>query len=284
VFTGQMRDGLACLETAIGRFDASPPRAVGVRLGNEPRVACLTTSAFCLWLLGSTDRAVERANAGIELARRLDHPWTRAYAQFHSGLLHLWRREDEIVRERALSLQELADEYDFRIWSAIGSCLLGVAQAGLGHAEAGLALAREGMAAYQGIVAPPVFWPMLLFVDAMTSNRAGVPERALEPIGTAIEMMGGVERPALFVPEMLLATRDGSGSSTAAAAYAAALDGARRLGARMSELRALTRLARLAADAEREARRAELAAVLDGFTEGGATRDLIEARAALGAS
>ena len=67
------------------------------------------------------DGAVERANAAIELARRLDHPYTSAYAQFHSGLLHLWRREPEIVLDRAIRLLEIADEYDFRIWSAIGA-------------------------------------------------------------------------------------------------------------------------------------------------------------------
>jgi predicted ATPase/class 3 adenylate cyclase len=287
VFTGHLTDGLRCLETAIARFDAGPPRAVGVRLGNEPRVACLTTSAFCLWLSGFPDRAVERANAGIELARRLDHPWTRAYAQFHSGLLHLWRREYAIVRERALGLQELAEEYDFRIWSAISSCLLGVAQTGLGQAEAGLANVREGMAAYQGIVAPPVFWPMLLFVDAIASARAGVPAQAVEPIGSAIGLMGGVDAPGIFVPEMLLlrgdlfAAMDGPASPASAEAYAAALAGARHLGARISELRALTRLARVSAGGERDARRGELASALAALTEGETTLDMVEARAIL---
>lgn len=287
VFTGRLRDGMAKLDEAIALFEASPPRAVGVRLGNEPRVACLTTSGFCLWLLGFPDRAVERADAGIELARRLDHPWTSAYAAFHSGLLHLWRREETVVLERANRLLEIADEYDFRIWWAIGSCLLGAAQTALGQAEAGLARVRDGMAAYQGIVSPPVFLPMLHYVAARASARAGLAAEGLEQVRAGIRMMGGPDSSSVLLPELYLLEGDlheavgGAGSAPVLDAYTTALNVARRLETRMTELRALTRLSRAAPATERAAQRAELAAVLAVFTEGEATRDLIEAREVL---
>src|SRR5213075_704732 len=121
VFTGALRDGLAHLDTAIGLFKASPGGAQHSGLGNDPRVACLTTSAFTLWTLGFPDRAVERADAAIELSDQLGHPYTSAYARFHSGFLHLWRREPELVLDRAIRLQEIAAEYDFQVWSAIAS-------------------------------------------------------------------------------------------------------------------------------------------------------------------
>jgi predicted ATPase/class 3 adenylate cyclase len=287
VFTGGLRDGLARLDEAIELFDASPARAVGVRLGNEPRVACLTTSGFCLWLLGCPDRAVERANAGIELARRLDHPWTLAFAHFHSGLLHLWRREDSLVHDRASRLLEIADEYDFRIWSAIGSCLSGAAQARLGNGPAGLALVAQGMAAYQGLVSPPVFLPMLQFVAAGTQGRAGRPAEGLETIRTAIDMMGGAGSPSVLFPELgllqgdLLEAIEGVDAAAATDAWGRALAASRRLETRMSELRALTRLCRAGPIDERAARAAELASVLTTFTEGEDTEDLRDARAAL---
>ena len=63
--------------------------------------------------------------------------------------------------------------------------------------------------------------------------------------------------------------------------YEAALDGARRLGARMSELRAATRLYGSAADDRRAARLHDLRSVYETFTEGFGTTDLAEARAAL---
>ncbi len=193
------------------------------------------------------------------------------------------------MRERALQLLELADEYDFRIWSAIGSCLLGAALTGLGQAASGLASVREGMSAYQGLVAPPVFWPMLLFVQAGASGRAGVAAEGLAPIRTAIQLMGGSASPGVLVPELLLLQGDlqavvaGAGSATAVDSYATALASARRLETRMSELRALTRLSRTAPAAQRAAWSAELATVAGTFTEGASTKDLVEAHEALAA-
>jgi predicted ATPase/class 3 adenylate cyclase len=291
-FTGDIAGGLGDLDKAIGLFGSSPSRAVGSRLGNDPRVACLTTSAFALWLLGFPDRAVERTTAAIELARRLDHPYTAAYAQFHSGLLHHWRNEPEVVLDRAVRLMEIADEYDFRIWSAIAACLMGAAQTSLGRSEAGLAQVREGMASYQGIVTPPVFWPMLLYLDAGSSGRAGVPAQGIAAIEEAIGLLGGDPR-ATFLPEMLLLKGDllaalgASGEadpSGAASAHQAALEGARRLGARMSELRAATRLCRSAPDSQAGKRAADLQALLETFSEGLETADLVAAREVLAAT
>jgi hypothetical protein len=45
-----------------------------------------------LWMLGFPDRALERADGALALAHRLNHPFSLAYALFHTGLLHLWRR------------------------------------------------------------------------------------------------------------------------------------------------------------------------------------------------
>jgi hypothetical protein len=142
------------------------------------------------------------------------------------------------------------------------------------------------MAAYQGMVTPPVFWPMLQFVDAGTSRLAGRPAQGLAPIESAIELMGGPGSPSVLVPELLVLRGDihaalddrGTAGSSAAASYEAALDGARRLGARMSELRAATRLCGFAADDQRAARLHDLRSVYETFTEGFATADLAEAR------
>ena len=186
----------------------APTRRSGRALGNDSRVACYTTSAFTLWTLGLPDRAVERADAAIALSDRLGHPWTSAFARSTPGLLHLWRREPELVLDRAIRLIEIADEYDFRIWSAIGSCLLGAAQVRIGQVDAGLAALRTGMTGYQGMVAPPVFWPMLLVVDAGSRGEAGRPAEGLPLVASAIEMTGGPESPALIMAELLVLQGD----------------------------------------------------------------------------
>ena len=67
-----------------------------------------------------------------------------AYALFHTGLLHLWRREVELVQERAQAVLDIAEEHEFQIWTAVATCLHGAALAGMGRAEEGLAQVRNG--------------------------------------------------------------------------------------------------------------------------------------------
>ncbi len=290
VFIDDLDGGLDHLDQAISLFAARPTHAFQARAGNDSRVACLTTSGFTLWLLGHPDRAVERMNAAMALAAELDHPYSSAYARFHCGLLHHWRRESDIVLERAVGLLELAEEHDFRIWTATGSCLAGAARVGLGRFEEGLAGIRSGMDLYQGLRSPPVFWPMLLFLDAGASLQAGRPADGLRPLDAAIEMMspgGGTT----VLPELHLLKGDllaalpaegGSGSSGAEHWYRLAFDRAGELHARMTRLRAATRLGRLRlADGDHDAAARTLGPIYATFAEGFATADLIEAREVL---
>src|SRR5439155_21247224 len=110
-----------------------------------------------LWMLGYPDRSRHRANEAVALATDLDHPFTMAYALFHAGFLHVWRREPGVVRDRALGVLELVEDHDFQIWRSLGLCLLGAANTDLGRYEEGLAQIRQGIDLYQGLKTPPVF-------------------------------------------------------------------------------------------------------------------------------
>jgi predicted ATPase/class 3 adenylate cyclase len=292
VTSDDLKGGLAHLDTAISLFAADPAHVRTTRVGNDPRVACYTTSAFTLRLLGYPDRAVERANAALALAVELGHPFSSAYARFHAGLLHLWRRDPEIALDLAVGLLEIADEHDFRIWNAAGCCLLGAAQVELGRFTEGLANIRSGVDLYQELRSPPVFWPFLLFVDARASYRAGRPADGLPRLDAAIEIMSPAPG-AIMLSELhllkgdllaTLAADDGSGRSSAEPWYQLAFDRAGELDARMTRLRAATRLARLRqAEGDPEAVARTLGPILATFTEGFATADLLEARDLLAA-
>jgi predicted ATPase/class 3 adenylate cyclase len=290
-FVTDLPAGLAHLEAAIDLFEASPRRSSGFRPGNDPRVACLTTSAFALWLLGYPDRAAERARSALALAAELGHPFTSAYASFHAGLLHFWRREPDIVLERAVRVLEIADEHDFQIWTAVGTCLLGAAQAGLGRADEGLAAIRKGLDLYQGIRTPPVFWPMLLFLDATSNHLAGRSARGLAQLEPAIEIFGAGAG-STMLPELYVLKGDllsGLGMDDTVdqadpdAWYRHAFDLAEGMGMRSSQLRAAVRLARPSPDRDEAEGRRRLRAIVDTFTEGFGTADVVEARALLAA-
>jgi predicted ATPase len=279
--------GLEHLDKAIVYFRSQPYRAPQFRLGSNPGVACFTTSAFALWMLGYPDRALLRANEAVALATELDHPFTLAYGLFHCGLLHLWRREVELVSDRAMGVLHVVEDHDFPIWRAVGTCLLGAANTGKGQIEKGLAQIDEGIALYQGLKTPPVFWPQLLFVRAGAYARAGREAEGLALIDEALEILGRGSGVTLL-PEFhllkgdLLCALSGNNGADAERWFQRAFEIARDLDARMPELRAAVRLCRLWRDrgqAEQGSR--VLRAVYDTFTEGFATADLTEARAVL---
>ena len=191
MFNGDLQGGLDHLDDAISLFAAVPLHAFSLKTGGaDPRVACYTTSAITLWLLGYPDRAVVRANSALTLAVELEHPFTLAFARFHSGLLHLWRRDFDTVLDRSDSLLEIAAEHGFSIWQAAGTVLLGAAQVGLGRPEEGLAHLRRGMDLYQGLRSPPIFWPMLLAIHATACHHAGRPADGLPAADAALETLG----------------------------------------------------------------------------------------------
>jgi predicted ATPase/class 3 adenylate cyclase len=283
-FITDLRSGSALLEATIDGFEAHPYRASRLRLGADPRVPCLTTSAFFLWLLGYPDRSLARANQAVELALSLQHPVTHAYALFHSGFLHLWRQEAAIVRSRALALIEIADDHELPIWSAVGTFLLGAASAALGQVEEGLSALRHGIARYREMKTPPVFWPMLLQVLAGAYARAGATAEGLASIDQAIGIFGGMGRAALL-PEMLiikgdlLAAGDSRTGDGPVLWYRRALETAAAFDVPMSQLRAALRLCRLPQNPETtRACRRELQTIYATFTEGFTTADLAEAR------
>ncbi len=156
--------------------------------------------------------------------------------------------------------------------------------AGLGRPEEGLARSDEGMVLYQGLKTPPVFWPLLLAVRARGFALGGRSAEGLETIDKAIELYGG--QVDIFYPEFPLLKGDlllaASGAEAAESWFRSAFDVAGETGARMTRLRAATRLTRLWRAAGRRPDGTDLVRdIYETFTEGFDTPDLVEARAVL---
>jgi predicted ATPase/class 3 adenylate cyclase len=278
-----LHGGLKHLDEAIACFESQGQRSRRFRLGFNPGVACLTTSALTLWMLGFPDRALERGNRAVALATELEHPFTLAYALFHTGFLHLWRREPQLVRDRAVGVVDVADEHDLQIWRALGTCLLGAAKTGLGRSEEGLAEIGEGIALYQGLKTPPVFWPLILFVRAGACARAGRPADGLGMIDEAIEIADQGSGLTLL-PEFyslkgsLLAALPEANGSGAEHWFLRAFNDAQQLDARLPQLRAAIGLCRAQGErGDAQHARELLSAVHATFTEGFAIPDLVDA-------
>ena len=287
LFGGDLHVGLDHLEKAIAHYDPDQHSSGRFRLGNNPGVPCYTTSALALWMLGFPDRALGRANDALALANRLNHPFSMAYASFHTGLLHLWRREPELVQERVRAMLPIAEKHEFQIWRALALCLQGAAMAEMGRAEEGLMQANRGIDLYQVLKTPPIFWPLLLVIRAGVYAQAGRPAEGVNLVNEALAVVGPDPRDPMssdicrLKGDLLLALSP-EHPAQAEPWFQQALEIAQAHDARTLELRAAMRLSWLWREqGKAEQGRRLLSDAYARLTEGFATPDLQEARALL---
>jgi hypothetical protein len=170
------------------------------------------------------------------------------------------------------------------LWRALGTCLAGAATSGLGRPEEGLRQIDEGIEQYQGLRTPPVFWPMIRWMQAQALVEAGTPGSGFAYIDEAIALAGadGVLSPLFHIVRGDLSRLGANADAAAAiASYERAYAVSEGFGERMTQLRAAVRLARLA-PAPDQSRTDALRDVYDRFSEGLQTPDLTEAAATVG--
>jgi tetratricopeptide (TPR) repeat protein len=282
-FLGRLEDGLPDLESGIRPFEQGPSRARSSGLRNDPRVAILTALSLLHRWQGRLDRSAQRSEQAVALALQLGHASTTGYALFHAGLLSLWRGQPETSRAFAVRAIDVADEHELPIWRAVGTVLLGASAIALGIGDEGMRWMAEGLERYQGLRTPPVFWPFLLQLRAGACARVGQHEEGLGIIHEALELEPYNADHHLLHGDLLLA----SGSTgDAEVAYGRALEVAQRWGALTPALRAAVRLCRMSRSSDpsiRSRRSRSLREILESFTEGLETPDLLEARQLLAA-
>ena len=285
-FNGDLETGLRHLDIAIELFDPVLLGSVRFRVGASPGVVARNASSLLLWQSGWPDQAAKKGEGAVDLARRLNHPFSLAYALYHAGLLDLLRQRLENSRERAIELAAVAKANDYPVWRALASVLHGVANCGLGLCEEGLTMTEAGLDLYTGLTTPPVFWGPLLSLRAAAFLMAGQPERALELIDEAIAAVGYDEADS---PDFRVLRGDILSSlprpdlAAAEQSYEAAVRGTRIIRARLIEVSAWNRLIKLRrAIGQTPDGADELRSLYESFTEGFGEPELVAARAILG--
>jgi predicted ATPase len=283
-FTGDNNLGLEHLAKGISFIDPDWHPSRRFSLGNYPGVPCYTTSAILLWGLGYPDRALQHANSAVDLAKKINHPYSLAYALFHNGYLQFWMREVELSLDYALAVLDVASKHKFEIWNAVGICLQGACLAGIGKQEEGLSLIQRGMDIYQGLNSPPIFWGLLRSLQAGVCGKIGKSEQGLAYIDEAMSIpatgFGKVLLTELYqIKAHLLLAHFPDKPLEAEPWFQCALETAREQGALMLELRAAIGLTRLWLNTDKaEQGRRLLSKAYEKFTEGFNTIDLKEAR------
>ena len=281
---GDAEGGLEHLELSAALFDPDQHGTGRFRLGPSPGVTPHTSAAFIRWLRGEADQARRHAAQALEVADRLGQPYTSAYARFHVGLLNAWERRWDTTRELATDVLQIAEAHDYHVWKATSLVLNGLALTAVGEHEEGIAASDAGVVLYRDMTAPPVFWPLILWLRARALANVGRPGDALDAVDQAIPLVeGGVNVLAPQFPtlrgDLLLALGDTTG---AASSYRIAIDLGQRSGARMSELQATIGLVRVSSDGARDDALGQLRALHATFTEGHDAFDVVAARELLG--
>ncbi len=121
---GQFKEALQNLEVHIESPDGHIPlQSSLVAYSQDARVASLANAACVLWLLGKTDQALERGQAALELAKRLLHPFSQAYALHFMGTLSQLCGDYEATFRYADAQIALSETYGFSFWVATGQML-----------------------------------------------------------------------------------------------------------------------------------------------------------------
>src|SRR5262245_20668510 len=283
VTLGELETARQNLEQAVAAAEAPAPV-----LFLDLRTTSLSCLSVVLLLLGFPDQARRRRAEALERARNAAAPFELALVLAYACELGCLLGDADDVERHAAEGEALASTHGFPLLQPI----FGIARAwalALGRGARGPGRLERHLDEYKQ-VGSEAGRPFLLGVLAQVLLTGGKTARALECLQEARELAErtGERRDVADLwrleGDCLLQTSKARRDATAEAGrcFRRAAEIASQQGARWSELRALTSLARLPLEPGRSgAARAALARLLDGFTEGDDTRWVVAARAAL---
>jgi tetratricopeptide (TPR) repeat protein len=268
-------------------------KAGGSDLMEDRTVFCLFHQAWTYWFLGFPDRAQRQMREAIAEARRIRHAFSETAAMLFQTYLHQLRGELEETACSAEGTIRLARDGGYPFWLAAAMVLKGWCEAQAG-VPGGLELIQQGISAWKatGAGAAMTYYRLL---NAQAEASAHRIESALASLVEAREECE-TRSERLFEPEidrlrgeLLLQAAGGRESADdetadeARARFRRALDTALKQESTMPALRAAVSGLQLASARgwEREEARASLRQLIDSFSEGLASTDLMEARKAV---
>jgi tetratricopeptide (TPR) repeat protein len=276
---GRYGDARAHLEQAVSAYDRKQHAHLAYLHGQDPCVAALLYLSWVLWAQGYPEQAVVKMNAGLDLAKELDHPYTLGLAASFAALTLQRLRQLPECQAQAVVALEIGAQGLYPLLLAMGSMVHGWATAHQGYPEEGIAEVEQGLALWEGTGAR-------LALPYLRTHLAG----ACLAAGRREDGLKAIEQPPLrdeqtwWLPEQhriraeLLLLAPGNESEAEGTLWQA-LDLARSQNSRSLELRVAMSLARLLRQRGRAFEgRDLLAECYVWFTEGFDTADLREAR------
>jgi class 3 adenylate cyclase/tetratricopeptide (TPR) repeat protein len=162
---GEQEKGQALVRKSLSHYDIENSRDHTRHDTIDPGGVGMINLAWSEWLAGNSDTAAGLARDAVAQSRKIDHPYTLAYAICMGAAVFQCRRKADTVLSMVDEAISIAKERDYRYWIAWGSCLQGWAQAQLGNPEIGIQSLTDGLKEYRGTGAT-LFVPHILCMTA----------------------------------------------------------------------------------------------------------------------
>ena len=169
---GELHEGQVLLKKSLSQYDIEDSRDHTRHDTIDPGGVGMINLAWSEWIAGNSDTAARLAWDAIAQTRKIDHPYTLAYAICMAAAVFQCRREAETVASIVGEAISIGKERDYRYWVAWGTCLQGWAKAWLGEPEAGIQALAEGLKNYRDSDAT-LFVPHILCMMAEARCLAG---------------------------------------------------------------------------------------------------------------
>jgi len=285
-FQGNFTFQMEHIEKGLQIYDSAEHSAMAPRYGGHDAGVCaLYHKGFALWATGYPEQSAAAYASALNLANDIAHPPSVAHALNLGSWLHALRGDWSKCLTNTEEAIELAQSLGNRTWLGRMNVIKGWAHVELGAAELGLAEMREALERDHVMYVIGTGTKHAMYAEAL--RTAGMAEQALSMCDEALSAVDEYierfwEANIYSLKGDLLVERSKGDRTEAEICYQKAIEVAQDQKAKMWELRAAIRLARLWNLQGRTAEARNLLAPVYGwFTEGFDTPDLKEAKALL---
>jgi predicted ATPase len=286
VLVGAPSKGRMHLDQAIELYEPSEHRALATRFCHDARMTAYCWRALALWLLGYPDGAAADMERALADADEIGHAATSMFALSHVSLAHTFRRDYAKAEELAGRLVALGEEKGSLYWKSYGLMLQGWVLTQTGRASDAVSIGAAAVTAMRstGATAYAPWYMSYLAIAHAELGQFGDAWRCIADAIKAAETTG--ERwcdAEIYRAAADVALMEPNRDQVKIDAYLnRALAAAREQEAASLELRVAISMARLRQQKGKHAEaRNFVAPILERFTEGLETADLIEAKSLL---
>lgn len=278
---GEFEESKQHFEQGIALYDLSQHHAQVSLFGIDLGVFSQAWSTHSLWHLGYLDRALQRSEAAVVLAKTLGHPFSQALSMAYATMLFQFSRSSKLVKEWASATVDFCAKHGIGYYDHWATILHGWALVEQGSLSEGIDQMRTGLDNFRASNSEARL-PYYLTLLAEAYGNAGKTQEGLKYLDEALgfakknnDNWYSAETYRLM-GDLMLQSGDAGRAETC---YQKSFDISLGQKARTLELRATVSLARLWVKQNRgEKARSMLKDILEWFPEGFNSVDLKVAR------